>query len=200
MPIIKAILYQLAKPFAKNLSIVGYALAILLAINNLSVSAQTQPSREYQLKAAFLFNFTRFVEWPKSSLPTDDVPLVIGILGSNPFGYFLEEIVAGEKVNGHPVVIHQYKSTEEIKACHILFINISETKKQEQAISDLKTRNILIVSDDKYFLDNGGMIRLFTKNNKIKIEVNLEASKAANLIISAKLLRLAEIYISKRKN
>ncbi len=162
------------------------------------MKAQT-PSREYQLKAAFLFNFTRFVEWPASALPADETPLVIGILGNNPFGSFLEELVSGEKVDGHPVIVTQYKSTDDIKKCHILFINLPDPKKQAEAIADLHTKSILMVSDNVSFLSSGGMIRLFTRDNRIKMEVNVEASKAAGLTISSKLLRLADIYISKAK-
>lgn len=165
---------------------------MLLLITHLAPAQP--PSREYELKAVFLFNFSQFVEWPPASFPTAQAPLVIGILGKNPFGSYLEELVTGEKVNGHAVTIQYYNSVEEIRACHILFINLAETKKTERAIGDLKGRNILTVSDASDFSAEGGMIRFFTRDNKIKFEINLEASKAAALTISSKLLRLAEIF------
>jgi hypothetical protein len=195
---VRTISYRAMRYFRRNFFCARFIIAVVLMIGSCLASAQT-PSREYQLKAAFLFNFTRFVEWPPSSLPADETPLVIGILGANPFGSFLEELVSGEKVNGHPVIITQYKNTDDIKKCHILFINLSDPKKQGEAIADLRAKSILMVSDNASFLGNGGMIRLFTKDNKIKMEVNVEASKAAGLIISSKLLRLADIYISKAK-
>ncbi len=164
------------------------------------LTAQAPPTREYQLKAAFLFNFTQFVEWPVDAFTTDGTPWTIGVLGDNPFGSYLEEIVSGEKVNGHPVIIRYYKNADEIKTCHILFINLADTKKQEQAIALLKGRNILTVSDASSFPRYGGMVKLFTRDNKIKMQINLEASKAANLVISSKLLRLAEIFISKENS
>ena len=156
-------------------------------------SAQTTGDHEYQIKAAFLFNFTQFVEWPVDALPETKAPLVIGILGENPFSTYLEEIISGEQVNGHPLVVQQYKNVEEIKTCHILFINLAETDKPEQAITILKARSILTVSDRNNFIKEGGMIRFIRKNNKIQIQINPEPAKEANLIISSKLLRVAEV-------
>jgi hypothetical protein len=160
--------------------------------------AQTSTVREYKLKAVFLFNFSQFVQWPASTFTTDNDPFVIGILGANPFGSYLDETVAGEKVNGHPLVVQYYKTTEDIKTCHILFINVSQTNKLEQIVRELKGRNILTVSDASDFLKIGGMIRLFTNNNKIQLRINLESAKVANLVISSKLLGLAEIFTQKK--
>jgi hypothetical protein len=159
------------------------------------LSAQTPVTREYQVKAVFLFNFTHFIEWPAASFSADQAPFVIGILGKNPFGAYLEEIVSGEKVNGHTVTVQYYNNMEEIKTCHILFINLAEEKKMEQVVESLKGRNILTVSDAPDFSEQGGMIRLFARDNKIKFQINLEASKAASLTLSSKLLRLADIYV-----
>jgi hypothetical protein len=97
------------------------------------------------------------------------------------------------------MIVQHYNNIEEIKTCHILYINLPETNKLEQVIENLKGRNILTVSDAPDFLKHGGMIRFFTKNNKIQLEINLEPSKEANLVISSKLLRLAEIFSSGKK-
>lgn len=157
--------------------------------------AQTPPSREYQLKAAFLFNFTQFVEWPAASFSSDQSPLVIGILGKTPFNSYLEEIVSGEKVNEHSIVVHYYNSIDEIQTCHILFVSLAESKNFEQAVTGLKGRHILTVSDVPEFTKQGGMIMFFKKENKIKLQINQEAYREANLVISSKLLRLAEIFV-----
>src|SRR5688500_14600078 len=130
---------------------------IPLLISQMVLSTSTQPSREYQLKAVFLFNFTQFVEWPGNSFSSDQAPLVIGILGTDPFGSYLEEIVAGEKINGHPLLIQRYNNVEEIETCQILFINVTETNKREEIITRLKGRNILTVSDAPDFAKQGGM-------------------------------------------
>jgi hypothetical protein len=163
-------------------------------------SAQTTDDREYKIKAAFLFNFTQFVEWPVNALPETKAPLVIGILGESPISTYLEEIISREQVNGHPLVVQQYKNVEEIKTCHILFISLADTNKLEQAITSLKGRSILTVSDRNNFIKQGGMIGFIRKDNKIEIQINPETAKEANLIISSKLLRVAEVDSLKNNN
>lgn len=163
-------------------------------------SAQTPGTREYQIKAIFLFNFTQFIEWPSSSFTTAQSPIVIGVLGKDPFGNYLEEVLANEKSNGHALVAHHYRTIEELESdCQILYIN-SETPKIESIITQLKGRHILTVSESPNFIKQGGIVRFYTKDNKIQLQINPEAAKAANLTISSKLLRLAEIVIPSTKN
>jgi len=167
---------------------------MLFIYSSTIVCAQAPTTREYQIKAAFIFNFTQFTEFPAGSFSSPQAPFVIGVLGKNPFGSYLEQTVAGETVNGHPLVIQYYSNTDDIKGCHILFINLTDANKIEDAIDKLEGQNILTVGDAPYFLNNGGMIRFYTKNNKMQLQINLEAAKAANVVISSKLLRLAEIF------
>ncbi len=169
---------------------------VLLLISSLVAKAQS--SREYQVKAVFLFNFTQFVEWPSNCFPSDKAPMVIGILGADPFGAYLEQAVSGETINGHPLQIKRYNDIDEVGTCQVLFINMPESAKREQVITKLKGRNILTVSDAPDFMQGGGMIRFFTKQDKIKLQVNLDAAKTANLVISSKLLRLVEIFVPKK--
>jgi hypothetical protein len=158
--------------------------------------AQKPGSREYQLKAVFLFNFTQFVDWPSSSFGSEDSPLVIGVIGENPFGNFLEQTVSGENKNGHPVVVQYYQDEEEALSCHILFINTKEPKKHREVIAAMRGKNILTVSDVPDFTNQGGIVRFFTNNNKIKLQINLDACRATDIVPSSKLLRLAEIIES----
>jgi len=169
-----------------------YFKASLLVCCTILFSAQTQIAREYQVKAVFLFNFSQFVEWPAQSFQ-DTNALIIGILGDDPFGAYLDEAVRGEEVNGHPLVVNRYKHIDDVKACHILFINAAETHQLKQVFANLKSRSILTVSDGDNFTKQGGMIRFFTENNKTRIRINLNATRDANLTISSKLLRLADI-------
>jgi hypothetical protein len=162
-------------------------------LGGLNLAAQTEISKEYQIKAVFLFNFSQFVKWPAEAFPEAQTPLVIGVLGEDPFGAYLDEIVRGEKVNNHPLIVQRYQRVEEIKTCHILFVSQSETKQLEQIFTNLKGRNILTVGEVEGFSQRGGMIRFVTEKNKIRFRVNLEATKAANLTISSKLLKPAEI-------
>lgn len=173
--------------------------SLLMAGSTFFLSAHRPVVPEYQIKAIFLFNFTQFVEWPATVLPQPETPLIIGILGEDPFGNYLEETVTGEKVNGHPLAIEHYKNIAEVKTCHILFVNQAETNKPEQAMINLKGKYILTVSDGNNFIKQGGMIRFFTKNNKIQIQINPEAAREANLTISSRLLSVAEL-ISLKNN
>jgi hypothetical protein len=168
---------------------------MIMACSAFSVFAQAPISKEYQVKAAFLLNFTRFIEWPPSSFPSDQAPIIIGILGVNPFGSYLNEIVTDEKIGTHPLIVQQYKSINDLKSCHILFINKLETEYLAQVAGILKGKDILTVSDAPDFLRQGGMILFFTRNNKIQFQINLDAVKATKLDISSKLLRLAEIFV-----
>ncbi|HXF09437.1 MAG TPA: YfiR family protein [Desulfuromonadaceae bacterium] len=156
------------------------------------VSAQTVSSKEIQIKAVFLFNFAEFVEWPTNAFVDPHAPLVIGVLGEDPFGSFLDDTVRGETVNGHPLAVRRYQDVSEIKDCHILFISRSEADRLEQIVAALKDRNILTVGDFDGFAQRGGIIR-FVTDKKIHLRINLEMAKAANLTISSKLLRPSEI-------
>jgi hypothetical protein len=188
MPFIKAISYLWMSSRAVSL----YLVALVLLQSGQHVYAQA-PSREYQLKAVFLFNFTQFVDWPVNAFENDQSALVIGVIGENPFGSYLSQTVSGEKINGHPLIVQYYKDEEEIKSCHILFVNIRETKKLEQILGAIKGRDILTVSDHPDFLKQDGMIKFVTNNNKIKLQINIEACKESKMVLSSKLLRLAEI-------
>ena len=181
-------------PILKKIKLDGFY-ALLCACGILLLSAQLPPSREYQVKAVFLFNFSQFVEWPDKAFSSDKAPLVIGVLGDDPFGHYLDDIVSGEKVNGHPLIIQRYHNIQEASTCHILFINKGEMDKTD--ITNLKGNNVLTVSDDPSFIQKGGMIRFFTSNNKIQFQINPEVAKAGGLTISSKLLRLAEIVPNK---
>ena len=172
---------------------VWFAALALLLLGGLNLAAQPVATKEYQIKAVFLFNFSQFVEWPTNAFPETQTPLVIGVLGEDPFGTYLEETVRGETVNNHPLVIQHYRRAEDIKACHILFISQSEAGRLDRIFESLKGRNILTVGDVENFARRGGMIRFITEKNKIRLRINLEAAKAASLTISSKLLRPAEI-------
>lgn len=171
-------------------------IAGLLFCNSFFLSAQI-PSREYQIKAAFLFNFTQFIEWPPNTFTDSQSPFTICILGANPFGSFLEETVKGEKAGGRPLIIKFCKTPDDIKTCQVLFVNFSDTKEQAAIIKKASGLHILTVSDAPGFITQGGMVRFFTKQNKMQFQINTDATKAANLTVSSKILRLADITSKK---
>lgn len=155
--------------------------------------AQSSASPEYQLKAVFLFNFAQFVEWPASAFPSRETPLVIGVLGEDPFGPYLDETVREEKVNDRPLVVRRYRTVEEITTCHILFVSRREEGRFQGILDRLRGRSILTVSDADRFATRGGVIRFVTDHNRIRFRINLDAAKAADLTLSSKLLRAAQI-------
>jgi hypothetical protein len=178
-----------------NLSSVSRLKLFLIMVWLIACSQNVQaqaPTREYQLKAVFLYNFTQFVNWPDNAFENDQSPLVIGVMGENPFGNYLVQTVAGEKINGRPMIVQHFKNDEEIKSCHILFINIREAGTVEQVLTAVQGKNILTVSDHADFIKQGGMIQ-FVTSNKIKLRVNMDACKKTGIVLSSKLLRLAEI-------
>lgn len=170
------------------------AAALLLALlgQPASPAYAAAPDKEYQVKAVFLFNFTQFVEWPKSEFPGPDAPLVVGILGPDPFSFYLDAVVRGEKALNHPIVVKRFEKLEDVKDCHVLFVGMRDLK-TEAVAKALKERRILTVGDSRDFSERGGMIGFVTREGKIRLQVNLKAVQAADLEVSSKLLRLAEI-------
>jgi hypothetical protein len=169
------------------------ALVAVLFAGALKSPGQTAASKEYQIKAAFLFNFAQFVDWPPDAFTNASEPFCIGIVGDDPFGAVLDETIQGEKVNGHPLVIQRYRDGEEVKDCQILFISRSEHDHLDQILADLKGKSVLTVADQDGFLKKGGIIRFVTEQNKIHLRVCPDTAKTAGLTIRSKMLRLAEI-------
>jgi hypothetical protein len=172
--------------------------ALLMVVVSLliyvSFPAQGQVSREYQLKAAFLLNFAQFTEWPTNTFPSSNAPIVIGIIGTDPFGKILDDTVRNETVNGHPLVVQRYERLEEVDACHVLFIPRSESRQLDPIVNQTRGKPILTVSDIEGSAFRGVMIRLVTENNKIRIRINTESVAEAHLTLSSKLLRVAETF------
>lgn len=167
--------------------------ALLVLASPARLASQTARVPEYRVKAVFLFNFAQFVDWPPEALPEPAAPLIIGILGDDPFGAFLDATVRGERRGARPFEVRRYRRVEDIKTCDILFISQSETDGLEEILASLKNRPILTVSDGPRFAQRGGMIHFVTERNRIRIKINLGAAQAANLTISSKLLRVGEI-------
>lgn len=153
--------------------------------------AQVPAPSEYQLKAAFLFNFAKFIDWPPETFAADKAPFVIGILGANPFGNELEQTVAGKKINDHPITIQLIHAGSEATNCHILFISNSEKPRLPETIQSLRGAAVLTVGETDGFVESGGMVNFVQEANKIRFQINDEAAKAARLKISSKLLSLA---------
>jgi len=148
---------------------------------------------EYQVKAVFLYNFSRFVEWPASAFAGPDAPFVVGVFGHDPFGADLDEIVRGETAAGRPLIVRRVRTAAEAADCQILFIHQSEDKHIAEVVGALDHRSTLTVSDVDGAAQQGVMIRLVTEKGRVRLRVNVESARAAQLTISSNLLRSAEI-------
>lgn len=171
-----------------------FVVMVMLAIS--AFQQQKGPSAEHKIKAIFLFNFAQFVVWPEEAFSSPQAPIIIGILGDDPFGSYLNETVKGEKVGTHPLTVKRFSKAEEATESHILFINTSRSDKLSEILPMLKGHHILTVGDTPGFAKTGGIIRFVSENNKIRIRINLDVAKQEELSISSKLLRLAEITSS----
>ena len=163
-------------------------LFLLLAV--MPSGAQTAPS-EYQIKAAFLFNFAKFVDWPPTAFPAPSSPVIIGVLGKNVFGDTLEQTLHDKSINNHPVELRVFHSVAEVTNCHVLFISTSEKGRLAKTLAALQGTSILTVSEMDEFISAGGMINFVIEDDKIRFEINNDAAEKAGLKISSKLLSLA---------
>lgn len=160
--------------------------------------AQQEPSsdanREYAIKAAYLYQFGRYVQWPSDTFPNDDTPLVIGVLGDNPFGTVLEEIARTKRIDGRPIIVRLFATAHEYSRCHILFLSASLSPQQKAAaIKKARKSAILLVGEEPGFAEQGGVVNFFVDENRVRFEINVAVASEEQLKISSKLLSLAKI-------
>lgn len=163
----------------------------LVLLAGVFARAQTAPT-EYQIKAAFIYHFAEFVDWPPQAFTGASSPMVIGILGENVFGDNLQRTINGKTVRGHPLQVKQFTSLAEATNCQVLFISASEKDNLPKILAQLQGGNTLTVGEKMdNFLSTGGMINLVIVEAKVRFQINNEAAKKAGLTISSKLLTLA---------
>jgi len=154
---------------------------------------ESKPVSEYQVKAVFLYNFTKFAYWPEEADSTINAPFVIGVVGEDSFGTILDDAVRNEVVRHRPIVIRRFRRGEPIAQCHILFIARSEKERLNDVLEQVKGRPILTVADTARAAEQGVMINLLLVQGSVKMEINQRAVAATGLKVSAKLLSLAKI-------
>ena len=161
--------------------------------------ALTSPARaasdrgEYDVKAALLFNFAKFVEWPVASFATTDDPFVIGVVGNDPFGQSLERTLAGQTIGGRRIQIRRWKKAREIGPCQILFIAASEQSDLRGLLDQVRDRPVLSVGDMNNFASDGGIVGLVMDNHRVRFEINQNRADRAGLKLSSRLLSLAHL-------
>ena len=184
-------------------------LFILVLVAAPRIRADSEEIKEYQIKAAFLYNFINFVEWPKEKAADSNEPITIGIIGKDPFGKAFEPL-KDKLTKGKQVLIKRFVSLKEsklstdqieaIRKCHLLFICNSEKEQLKEIINLVQGHSILIVGDMDGFLESGGIINFVIEDNKVRFEINNYTAKQAKLNIRSKLLRLAKRVIEEDRS
>jgi hypothetical protein len=171
-------------------------MCLTLALGAKAQAVDSSDSSEYLIKAGFIYNFAKLVEWPTTAFAQPDSPIVIGILGDDPFGATLDRIVVDKKINGRGFAVKRLKWSKDLKdlrVCNILFVSSSEKEHIDSVVDSVKWLPILTIGDAPGFAKRGGIINFTLEENKVRFEVNVEAAKNAVLTISSRLLALAKI-------
>lgn len=184
---------------ARTIWSVQTALWIWLLFSSWGLSAAgAKETSEYQVKAAYLYQFANFVEWPASSFPKTDSPLVIGVLGDDPFGKTLDETIRDVLVRNRKLVLRRFRKIEDLTPCHILFVSRSEKDKLAQIMAKVQDEPTLTVGEADDFARAGGIINFVLTEGRVKFRINLPAADRAGLKLSAKLLAVAKEVLRRR--
>lgn len=167
-------------------SVVPVLLLVVLCVRCVADVTAAPPSLEYNVKAAFLLNFTKFVEWPSSAFPSADSPLTICIIGNDPFGRTIDQIVEGESVNGHRIVVERPRNDQQ-KSCQVLYFATDANTSTLNVTSPA----VLTVGEGDDFIHRGGVIGFVVDSRHVRFDINLKAATGAGLKLSSKLLSVA---------
>src|SRR3979409_113476 len=179
-----------------GLLIVITCLLSAMAVGSHAEALDSSDSSEYLIKAGFIYNFAKFVEWPTAAFAQPDSPIVIGILGTDPFGNLIDRIVENKKIGARGLVVKRLRwgtDLKDLKECKILFVGASERGHLDELMQVVKGLPILTVGETPGFAERGGVIRFVLEDNRVRFEVNVEAAHQAELNISSRLLTLAKI-------
>lgn len=168
-------------------------ISVCLSVPTSAQSTSAAAPSEYLIKAGFTYNFAKLMQWPDRAFTQPDSPIVIGILGTDPFGNTLRDVLAGKNANGRSFVIKRLKFGAEFKDCNILFVSASETAHLDEIFRAARGLPILTIGETPSFARRGGIINFVIEEDKIRFEVNVEAAKQADIAISSRLLTLAKI-------
>lgn len=154
---------------------------------------RAEAPREYQLKAAFIYNFVQFVDWPSGAFPDRTAPFVLATVGDDPFQGALDRAVSGKAVGGHALVVRHFARGPDVKGCQLLFVPEGQEEQFAAALQKLASAPVLTVGETEGFARQGGMIRFYEEDNRLRFEINPAAAQKVGLRISSRLLKLARI-------
>ena len=152
---------------------------------------------EYQVKAAFLYNFAYFTRWPAESFAKEDSPILVGVVGADPFGKSLDSALRGKLIGKHPFQIKRFADVKRLEACHVLFICASVRKDLERILETTRGRSALVISEMNGVLGKGGIINFFIEERRVRFAIHIDEARRARLKISSHLLKLAKIVKDK---
>lgn len=173
-------------------SLVAFIVGMLLLGVSPLAAAPAGP-RDLDVKAVFLFRFAQFVEWPAGAFPGPDAPIVIAVIGEDALAAALDRVVEGERLQGRPFEVRRYRRPDQVERCHVLYVAPSSAVDVALLFVRLRGQPTLTVGDAPEFTQSGGMIRFFSQQGRLRLEVNNTAARGAGLALSSKLLRIAEI-------
>ena len=173
--------------------------AILSVLAILAPETPAQRPTDYDIKAAFLYNFAKFVDWPANAFESPQSPLIIGVFGPDPFGPTLDRTIRNKTVQDRPLIVRRIQSPERLRECHILFLDASKLDSLQEIIKQIESAPVLTVSEVDGFCFNGGMINFVLEQNRVRFEINPNAATKARLKISSRLLRLARIVADQQR-
>lgn len=176
----------------------GVMVRLILSGLLLNGNARASEFDEYTVKAAYLYNFAKYVEWPSEVFVKTDTPLLICIVGKNPFDGALE-MLAGKMVNSHPVEVRSVLATANLGRCQVVFIARTEQSRLNTILKNMDSQPVLTVSDISNFAEAGGMIGLIEIEQRIRFDINMAATDRARLKLSSQLLKLARIVLNSSK-
>jgi hypothetical protein len=159
-----------------------------------------QSINEYQVKAAYLYNFAKFIQWPPEAFASDQSPLSLCIVGEDPFGQPLDGIAQGKMINGHALIVRRTTSLDDLKNCQIVFIGSGDKKRLSELLRRLKGSSALAVGESRDFTGMGGSIQFYLEDDRIRFSINVDALQRAHLTASSKLLALAKIVHDQEPN
>jgi YfiR/HmsC-like len=170
---------------------VSCASVVLFLLCPFNLPAQQTKASEYAVKATYLYNFSRFVQWPTDSVAAKGNVFPICVFGEDPFGAVLETILSGESIDGKAVVAKRVSKLQETLDCRVLYISVSEDSRLKEILAEVDKAAVLTVSDIPQFSQRGGMIQFVLAGNKVRFEVNLTNAQTAGLTLSSDLLKVA---------
>jgi hypothetical protein len=179
--------------------LVALAFSFALACST-ALFAQSKGPTEYEIKAAFLYNFAKFVEWPPTAFSDPKQPLGVCVFGRDPFGHALDDALAGKSIGNHPVILGRTRQLADLAGCQIVFVSATESPRLPEIVGRLQGHNALLVGETEGFASAGGAIQFVLDQNRVRFAINPDAADRAGLKISSKLLALATIVRDAGRN